>query len=147
MTWCAICFLFIGGGYQFHSCQFIANNVRQMGAGGPIMFSPVFSASAGLSPERAEVAMCKAYINIINPKALHMAASDQLRFRITRFPLAYCGLLCACKLACYLNVLFPPPILFLLSWRTYFSRAFMRDLIYPNEYWAVCKSNKLEKHW
>jgi hypothetical protein len=40
----------------------IACNVRQMCAGGPKMFSPVFSASAGFFPERAEVAMCKASI-------------------------------------------------------------------------------------
>ena len=90
------------------------------------MASPVFSASAGLSPERAEVAMCKAHINIINPKALHMAASDQLRFRITRFPLAYCGLLHAVnRLATkvfFSGVLFGIPAFMVRSFFSAFTR-------------------------
>ena len=74
-----------------YSCKFIAPNVRRTCAGGPIMASPVFSASAGLSPERAEVAMCKA-ISIKSIQKLYTwLPRTSSEFGITRFPLAYCG--------------------------------------------------------
>jgi hypothetical protein len=73
--------------------------------------------------------MCKAHINIINPKVLHMAASDQLRFSITSFPLAYCGLLAAVKLtATIVYFLFAPLLVFCLYATLFILSALMRSL-------------------
>jgi len=105
----------------------ISTNVCRMCAGGPIMFSPVFSASAGLSPERAKVAMCKAIsINIIKklytwlPRTSSDSGSPDSRL--------HTAAVACCKPARYHSVLFRRAVRdSIIHGALFISRAFMRD--------------------